>query len=421
MTAIRRHPMFQALRELRGNPRACVLTEPMFGVPFNMYHPFMSVYMLALGVTDQGIGLIASLSLLSQIVSTIASGAIVDKYGRRLTLLIADIVSFAVPCLIWAASQNMTYFVVAALINGTWRISHTAWTCLMIEDAEARHLVHIWSWITIFGVSTSFFTPLGGWFVARYGLVPAMRGLLVFSFVMLTAKAVILFLFSHETDRGVQRRVETRNQSLVSLLGEYRHVIGELATSRPIRVALSLMIITNIFGTINGSFWGVLFTAKMGLPQASISLFAALGSIVTAACMFLIGPRFRNLLHFRMPLWLGFGLYFVSQGLLVLMPERAVLLLVVSVILAAVAAALVNPMIESLLAVALESHERARISAMVYAVLLLFTTPFGWIAGQLSAIDRVLPFAFNMLLFVAGALLVWRIGRPRSALADLEQ
>ena len=35
MTAIRRHPMPQALR-IQGNPRACVLTEPMFGVPFNM-------------------------------------------------------------------------------------------------------------------------------------------------------------------------------------------------------------------------------------------------------------------------------------------------------------------------------------------------------------------------------------------------
>ena len=123
MTAIRRHPMFQALRELRGNPRVCVLTEPMFGVPFNMFHPFMSVYMLALGVTDEGIGLIASLSLISQILSTIVSGAIVDKYGRRLTLFIMDIISFGIPCLIWSASQNMTYFVVAALINGTWRIS----------------------------------------------------------------------------------------------------------------------------------------------------------------------------------------------------------------------------------------------------------------------------------------------------------
>lgn len=150
-------------------------------------------------------------------------------------------------------------------------------------------------------------------------------------------------------------------------------------------------------------------------------MFAALGSIVTAAGMFLIGPRLRDMSRFRVPLWLGFGLYFVSQALLVVMPERAVLLLVVSVILAAVAAALVNPMIESLLAVALESHERARMSAMVYAALLLFTAPFGWIAGQLSAIDRALPFAFNMLLFLAGALLVWRIGRPRSALADVAQ
>lgn len=420
MTAIRRHPMFQALRELRGNPRVCVLTEPMFGVPFNMFHPFMSVYMLALGVTDEGIGLIASLSLISQILSTIVSGAIVDKYGRRLTLFIMDIISFGIPCLIWSASQNMTYFVIAALINGTWRISHTAWTCLMIEDAEPRHLVHIWSWITIFGVSTSFFTPLGGWFVQRYGLVPAMRGLLLFGFVMLTAKAIILYFLSHETERGVQRRQETRGRSLASLLGEYRHVVGEVARSRPIRVALSLMIITNIYGTINGSFWGVLFTAKLGFPEASIALFAALGSIVTAAGMFLIGPRLRDLSRFQVPLWLGFGLYFVSQALLVLMPERAVLLLVVSVMLAGTAAALVNPMIESLLAVALESHERARMSAMVYAVLLLFTTPFGWIAGQLSAIDRALPFAFNMLLFAVGALLVWRIGRPRAMLEDVE-
>jgi Na+/melibiose symporter-like transporter len=157
-----------------------------------------------------------------------------------------------------------------------------------------------------------------------------------------------------------------------------------------------------------------------GLPEAYLSLFAALGSIVTAACMFLIGPRMRSLAHFRLPLWLGFGLYLASQALLVLMPTGAVPLLVASVMLAAVAAALVSPMIESLLAVALDSHERARVSAMVYMTLILFTTPFGWIAGQLSAIDRSLPFAFNMVLFMVGALLVWLIGRWRPTLADVE-
>ena len=27
-----RHPLFQTLRELKGNPRACVFTEPLFGI-----------------------------------------------------------------------------------------------------------------------------------------------------------------------------------------------------------------------------------------------------------------------------------------------------------------------------------------------------------------------------------------------------
>jgi hypothetical protein len=65
----------------------------------------------------------------------------------------------------------------------------------------------------------------------------------------------------------------------------------------------------------------------------------------------------------------------------------------------------------------MESHERARISALVYVTLLVLTSPFGWIAGQLSAIDRSLPFVLNMGLFVIGAGLVWMIGRWQASLS----
>ncbi|HXQ33255.1 MAG TPA: MFS transporter, partial [Anaerolineales bacterium] len=137
----RNHPLFQTLRELKGNPRITVLTEVMFGIPYNLFAPFFSVYMLAFGVTDQQIGSIASLGLVVQIFSALLSGAIVDKFGRRLTLLICDILCWSVPCLIWAVVQDVRYFIAAALMNSLWRISHTAWTCLMVEDAEERHLV----------------------------------------------------------------------------------------------------------------------------------------------------------------------------------------------------------------------------------------------------------------------------------------
>jgi Na+/melibiose symporter-like transporter len=336
----------------------------------------------------------------------------VDKLGRRLSLLVFDLLCWSVPCLIWAAAQDVRFFVVAAMMNSLWRISHTAWTCLMVEDAEERHLVHIWTWIMIFAVCSAFFAPLGGWFVGRYGLIPAVRGLFLFGFVVLTAKFVILYVYSHETVRGVQRMQETRHRSFASLLSEYRSVFYQLLHSRAILSALSLMVITNIYITISNNFWGVLFTGKLGFSSSQISTFVAIRSIIMTVCFFLIGPRLTNLRRFRMPLWMGFSLYLFSQLLLVVMPPQAVFLLVVSVLLEAVASALVSPMTESLLALSMESNERARISAMVYLALIVLISPFGWIAGQLSALDRSLPFALNTMLFGLGIVLVWFIGRP---------
>jgi Na+/melibiose symporter-like transporter len=283
---------------------------------------------------------------------------------------------------------------------------------LLVEDAEERHLVHIWTWIMIFAVCSAFFTPLGGWFVARYGLIPAVRGIFVFGFVALTAKFVILYIYSHETNRGVQRMAETKHRSIMSLLGEYRSVFGQLLHSRPLLAALSLMVITNIYVTVSNNFWGVLFTGKLGFPDSQISTYVAIRSVIMTLCFFVIGPRLTNLRRFRLPLWTGFAAFLVSQLLLAVMPAQAVSLLVLSVLLEAVASALVSPMTESLLAVSLESDERARVSAMVYVALIVLISPFGWIAGQLSALNRSLPFALNTALFALGIVLVWFIGRP---------
>ena len=413
----RNHPLIQTLRELKGNPRVTVLTEVMFGIPYNLFAPFASVYMLAFGVTDQQIGSIASLGLVVQVFSALLSGAIVDKFGRRLTLFVCDILCWSVPCLIWAVAQDVRYFVAAAVMNSLWRISHTAWTCLMVEDAEERHLVHIWTWIMIFAVCSAFFAPLGGWFVERLGLIPAVRWLFIFGVIVLTAKFVILYIYSHETVRGVQRMEETRHRSLLSLLGEYRSVFNQLLHSKPILAALSLMVITNIYITISNSFWGVLFTGKLGFASSQISTYVAIRSIVMTFCFFVIGPRLTNLRRFRLPLWVGFAAFLLSQFLLVVMPPQAVLMLVVSEVLEAVASALVSPMTESLLALSMESNERARVSAMVYVALIVLISPFGWIAGQLSAMDRSLPFALNMSLFAIGMVLVWVIGRPNFLIA----
>ena len=51
----RRTGLLATLIGLRGNGRACVYTEPMWGLSMALVLPYASVFMLALGL-DDGIG-----------------------------------------------------------------------------------------------------------------------------------------------------------------------------------------------------------------------------------------------------------------------------------------------------------------------------------------------------------------------------
>jgi hypothetical protein len=48
-------------------------------------------------------------------------------------------------------------------------------------------------------------------------------------------------------------------------------------------------------------------------------------------------------------------------------------------------------------------------------VVILLTSPFGWIAGQLSEINRLFPFLLNMGFFLLGMGLVWLAWRLQTA------
>ena len=102
LTRLNNHSLITTLKNLGGNPRGCVYTEPLWGIPFNLYSPYASIYMLALGLSDKQIGLIVSISWGFQIVLALLSGVVTDKLGRRRTTLIFDILSWGVPALISA-------------------------------------------------------------------------------------------------------------------------------------------------------------------------------------------------------------------------------------------------------------------------------------------------------------------------------
>jgi hypothetical protein len=53
-------------------------------------------------------------------------------------------------------------------------------------------------------------------------------------------------------------------------------------------------------------------------------------------------------------------------------------------------------------------------------IVILFTSPFGWIAGNLSTINKNLPFYLNIILFVIGVILTYFAGRASQKREALE-
>jgi len=402
--------LIATLKNLKGNPRACVFTEPLWGIPYNLYAPYVSVYMLALGVNDSQIGLITSIGLAFQIAFALISGAITDKFGRKRTTLISDFVSWSIPTLIWAVSQNFTYFLAAAIVNSTWRISSNSWTCMLVEDAEQDQMVNIWALIYVSGLLAAFFSPLAGVLVNAFTLVPTVRGLYVFAFVMMTAKFLVMNHFAHETRQGLIRMDETRGQSLFSLLRGYRQVLGQLLHSPSTLYTMGIMAVASIGMTVSGAFWGILVTQKLNIPSEHLPLFTFSRSVLLLMLYFWLIPRLSRR-HFKQPMLVGLAGYIFSLAMLVLMPEKNYVLLVLATLIEAFSAALVSPFMDAMIVKTVDPAERARIMALLYVVVIVLTTPFGWIAGQLSAINRVLPFVLNMVLYALGGVLVWAAAR----------
>jgi len=404
------HSLITSLRSFTGNPRGCVYTEPLWGIPYNLIAPYASVYMVALGLTDRNIGLVLSISWGFQVFWALMSGAITDKLGRRLTTLIFDLLAWSLPALIWALSQNFWWFVVAGIMNAIWRVTMNSWTCLLVEEADHDQLVDIYTWVHISNLAAGFVAPLAGLLVARYELIPTMRALYFFAAIMFTLKAVLTYLMTEETTQGKVRMVETRGQSIFSVLGEYHGVVREVLQRPETLYTAGIMLITAIVGLINGSFWAILVTEKLNVPPEVLSIFPFIKSAVALGFFFFVMPRLARF-DFKWPMFAGFLAFVVAQILLITAPEQGYVILVMSVFVEACAYAAVSPLLDKLIVLTIDPQERARIQSILYVGVILLTAPFGWIAGALSSIDKNLPFVLNIVLLSVGAVLVWTAGR----------
>jgi MFS family permease len=403
---LRKHQLLRTLVELRGNPRACVYTEPMWGLSMNLCLPYATVYMLTFGLSDVQVGIVTSIYMFSQMIFAFLSGAIIDKMGRRKSTAIFDFLAWSLPCLIWAFSQGFWFFVVAALFNGMMKITAVSWDCLLVEDAPKDKITHIYSWVIISGNLSALFAPISSILVAKLTLAPAIRILYINAFIIMTAKLLILYKFSTETAVGKIRREATRNMSWVEMLSGYKNALRKIQNSRGMVFAIIISILVEIAAMIGMTFWQIIASRRIGIPDTLLPIFPMARSILSIFLFFTVISRIRQS-KLKWPLYGGFLSSIIGCILLISITNAGVwgyVILSISLIFEALGMAVLSTLRESLVAIHADRTERSVIMALLQTTVMLVSVPFGYIGGLLSDISRVLPFVLSIALLMAGML-----------------
>lgn len=412
------HPLWRTLSSLKGNQRALVVTEPLWSVPNNLFMPFVSVYMLAIGLNGEQIGATVSVGLAMQLIWGLLSGAITDKYGRRKMMLVFGLLSWTIPCMLWAIANGYIYFMVAVVINSMWQVTGNCFGCIIVEDGDPDNLVHIWTLINLTGLVAGFISPISGIFIDRFTLVPTMRAIYIFSMVLMTIKFVLQYYMSYESSTGKRRIKECEGTSVLTLtFSGWSVFISEIRKPR-LLLCVTLMTLLSSFSTVQTTFWPLFVTKAYGVSNSMLSVFPLVSSLTTLVVYLLVIPRI-NIRSVHWPIFVGLGLH--SAGIIVLLigePLRINLLWIVflSTIFEAFSLAILGPLTESIMSVVIPSEERARVSSFIVSLILLISTPVGWVAGASFQANPTFPMVLCLCLIFISAILslfVVRVIHPK--------
>jgi len=403
---VKKNQLLHTLLELRGNPRACIYTEPMWGLSLNLCIPYASVYMLAFGLNDVQVGIVTSIYMFSQMIFAFLSGAIIDKMGRRKSTAVFDFLAWSVPCLIWAFSRNFWFFAVAALFNGMMKITTVSWDCLLVEDAPKDKITQIYSWVLICGNLSALFAPISSILVSRLTLVPAIRILYINAFVVMTAKILILYKFSTETAVGVIRRKASENMSWSGRLYGYKKAVKKILNSKGTKFAIIISILVEIAAMIGTTFWQIIASRRIGVPDALLPVFPMAKSIMAIFLFFTVISKIDQK-KLKRPLYGGFISAIIGCLLLISIKNTGAwgyVILSVSLFFEALGMAVLGTLRESLAAIYADPEERSVVLAILQTIVMMVSIPFGYIGGVLSDISKVLPFVLSIVLLLLGIL-----------------
>ena len=282
--------------KLGRNARICLGTFPFWAVPYTIYIYYLSLYLMERGISSSEIASLMTVANASALVFSVVAAPVVDRMGRRNATLVFDLLSSALPCLLFLTSGNIVVALIAQMATGMNRIMSTGYYLLMIENTEESNSVSAMNWFNIILVGAGLTTPLAGIVVSRMGVLDGERLFLIISFVCMTVQAIVRHVLVTETPTGIAVRNSKNRFSLSETVRDYGKTIRYMVSNRKVLDAMiinSLIYVYYTVGTTISLFFTPYFSEYRGLSGVRLGLVGGIYAGGTLFSMILINPRIK--------------------------------------------------------------------------------------------------------------------------------
>ena len=401
--------MSHSLRNMHSNARAALVTQPIWSVLGNLFTPFITLYMLAVGCTNQQVGAINAIGMIVGTAVAFFAGWITDRLGRRLANALGDLIGWAFTCLVWGLSQNVVWFIFAAVAQSFIRLSSVAWNCVLSEGTDPEHRMHIFWWFNVVQTVTIFVTPLMNIFIRPFGLVPTMRFVLICSSFILTAAVIIRYRMMQELPVGAERKEIVKKESPLDAIKAYIPMLRIIKDSPLLLINILLRTLFFVQVSLKGTFLPVTIVHGMGFENEIIGTLNIVTGAVMLLAQFVMLSRLQRVSNDK-ALAVGLVTLTLSILLMVFAPAHSLVLLIISTILYAGGSVATTVLVNTSLTNALPDKERAQLLSLVTVITMAISAPAVWLGGILADIPKIgtrLPMVLISVLCLLCLALLW--------------
>jgi len=265
------------------NFRVLAVTGMLWTIPLSLTEPYRFLFCHRLGLSESALGLLVSADLTLRACGLLASGWLLRRVGAKRLLILADLLSWVAPYLLFATAQGPLQAGTALILLSLNAFASTPYLCLLAEGAPGASRSRAFAFLNLCNILPGALLP---WIAAdlaeTHAFLPTLR--VLFGAQALLMGVGILLRRRILADLEPDARALHERPSLV-------RVLRSLARSPVFRRIWPLLLLQGALQSVWNAWSAIYLTGILGLPDRTPGWNAQISAAALALSSLLLLPR----------------------------------------------------------------------------------------------------------------------------------